>query len=87
MTKTFEKLNVFVNGIQQRHVSVRLSSQDGFPCGPKQLVADDPLVGEIVVTDDCILEFQWDGGPTHLARVPDLVELLEKLATTNGELV
>jgi hypothetical protein len=52
------KLNITlrVNGQVVGEVQSRFAIENGFPGGSPELVIQDPLVGEIVLNDTCMLE-------------------------------
>lgn len=87
VTLSIENLNLRVNGIPQIRVCIDLGIEDGFPGGPKRLVVEDPLLGEVVLNDNCLIECQWvSDNPQVIQRgwmamqVSVVIELLEQIA-------
>lgn len=65
-----------LNGIEYPKVHLRLSIEDGFPGGTREIVIDDPILGEFVVTNDFLIELRH--GTSQWFRV-DYHELLTRV--------
>ncbi len=58
-----ESLTLRVNGRIYEKVQGRFAIEGGYPGGPLELVIHDPDLGDVVLSDACLIELSENGGP------------------------
>jgi hypothetical protein len=71
--------SVRINGIQYPHIDIRFAIVDGYPGGPVEVAIFDPNLGEVTLTNDCLIEVQHaEGQPWCPISAKGLAELADK---------
>lgn len=58
----FRELTLRVNDQIVLGVTARFGIEEGYPGGKPELVIDDPIVGEVVLNDNCKIEIETTEG-------------------------
>lgn len=67
-----------LNGIEYAKVHLRLAIEDGFPGGTREIVIDDPVLGEFVVTNDFLIELAHGKGQWFRVEYHELLSRVQK---------
>lgn len=68
-----------INGVRYPKIELRYSIVDGYPGGPIEIAIHDPNLGEVTVSEDCVIEVQYEGDqPWSPITVKKLAELADK---------
>jgi hypothetical protein len=71
-------LNLRVNGVPCSKVTLRLAIEDGFPGGSPEIVMNDPMLGDMTITEDCDVEMQVGNGPWNTVTLTELTHAVQK---------
>ena len=77
MRLTLGDINLRVNGVPVEHVSLRFQIVDGYPGGPKEIVINDPILGQFHLDDAFAIEVQEGEGPWRPQTAQALITLIE----------
>ena len=76
-----DDLNLRVEGVLCQKVTFQRAMEGGYPGGVMEIVAHDPAIGDIVLTQDCNIELQEGDGPWRQRNLNFLLWKVGKLST------
>lgn len=82
MQLILDNVNLRVNSLPVERVGVRYQIVDGYPGGPKEIVIDDPILGQFALDHTFSLEIQESEGPWRKTTPQALLALIEARSRT-----
>jgi hypothetical protein len=73
------RLSLRIDGLEWPHITYRYAFTDGFPGGRPEIVLNDRILGDILVTDRCLIEVRDGEGPWMKVPLRDLTARITKM--------